>query len=896
MAIDDDNSSPMPSTDQRRSPPPAPIRLRSAQAEAMDAIMAFLAGENPRRALVQAPVGFGKTIVIAELCSRLIQSERARKILIVADLRSDAAAISDVLRRYPAGDHDSLGRPLHVGQYVGGYSAQGNVVVATSQRLLGHAKAQGQGDRASQIEDEILGGIDLVLVYEAHPATQSALVEFSETIGVPLIAFGISADERALDLFGGEPLWKQSFEQAILEGYNLPPRIYRLTSVPETAAGPAESRARIHAAVTEFRNKLFSEAFPDRATVPKTLIFAISDAHANAVVDVCRQVFEETQDFAVKITANLANRYEVLERFRTERGPRIAVSVDMLASGVDLPAVECLVFLRPIRSELLYQQMLGRGTRPIDGDSLRLVTPDAAQKTFYAVFDAVGVTDEGHFATADQIPRQDYHRLTARRFRLSDLLAGGVLSVGAYLRYKSNRTGPVTTAVVRDDGSLGLLDGRVFPSPSAAASAVAGSPINGWTVWVTEEEDAPLDQLRQTMLSAAVEDLDKLAQESATLRRAANAEDPGSSDGPDSESGSETEKRVRYLADLRRLRRDADAGKPHILSVRDFIALWGARGRDTRLIEIIETDLSNHGLVTVPDFRLVTLEDQVTVRLSADVASSPSNAVEPDALDTALTETTATTAITETAEPSKMRQRPERGLVVGNLPSASRGIESVKPAATIEQAITTMLLHDYSQLAVMSGQRNLSGAVTWKSIAKARHQKQDAPLSAAVIPAEEVSYAEDLIDVLPKITAQDFVFVRGPHNTISGIVTTSDVVQTYGVMTSPFFIIGEIDQLLRWILEDAVDIERVQALCDADGTRQIDGFSRLTMGDYQRVLENPEAWALLGWPLDRKVFSQWLRRICEMRNNIMHFNGDPLPDDMVTTLKNFLALLRDYCP
>lgn len=844
MAIHDHNNSVTPSLDRMGALPPAQVRLRSAQVEAIGAIVAFLADENPRRALVQVPVGFGKTIIIAELCSRLIQAGQARKILVVTDLRSDAAAISNALHRYhPAGDRGRPHEPLHVGQYVGGVSVLGNVVVATSQRLLSHAKAQEQGDRVSPIDDEILDGIDLVLVYEAHPATLSALVESCDKMAAPLIAFGLSADERTLDLFGGEPLWKYTFEQALLDGYNVPPRIHRLTSALETATGPAEPRARIREILTEFRDKLFSEAFPDRTTVPKTVIFAMSDAHANAVVDACLQVFEKTPDFAVKITAHLANPYEVLHRFCTEQGPRIAVTVDMLASGVDTPAVECLVFMRPIRSELLYQQMLGRGTRRIDSDSLQAVTPDATEKTFFAVFDAVGVTDEGHFATADRIPRQDHHRLTARRFRLSDLLAGGVLSVGAYLRYKSPRTGSVTTAVVRDDGSLDFLDGRVFSSPSAAASAVAGYSVNGWTAWVTEEEDAPLDQLRQTMLSAAVDDLDKLAQEFATFRKATDAEEPGRSDGPDSDAGGETEERVRCLAELRRLRQDADAGTPHTLSVREFVALWGARGRDARLIEIIETDLSNHGLVTVPDFRLVTLEDQVTVGLSADAATSPSPAAEPDTVGTPLTEATETTRIIETTEPSKMRQRPERGLVVGNLPSASLGVESVKPAATIEQAITTMLLHDYSQLAVMTGQRNLSGAVTWKSIAKARHQKRDAPLSAAVIPAMEVSYAEDLIDALPKITAHGFVFVRGPHNTVSGIVTASDVVQTYGVMTSPFFIIGEIDQTLRWILEDAIDIERVQTLCDADGTRQIDGFSRLTMGDYQRVLENPEAWA-----------------------------------------------------
>ncbi|MEU8112755.1 DUF4357 domain-containing protein [Micromonospora sp. NPDC048947] len=895
MAIRDDNNSAWPSPDREGSSSLAQVRLRPPQAQAVDAIMAFLSREDPRRALVQVPVGFGKTIIIAELCSRLIHAGRVRKILIVTDLRLDTVAISDALRRYhPAGDRGRSGESLHVGQYVGGVSVPGNVVVATSQRLLNHAKAQEEGDQGSLYEG--LDGIDLVLVYEAQRATLFALAELSDEISAPLITFGLSADERTLDLFGGELLWKYTFEQALLEGYNVPPRIYRLSSALETATWRADPPARIWKTLTEFRARLFSEAFPGRTVVPKTVIFAMSDAHADAVVDACRQIFEQGQDFAVKITAQVANPHELLHRFRTERAPRIAVTVDMLASGVDIPAVECLVFLRPIRSELLYQQMLGRGTRLITEDSLQAVTPDATEKAFFAVFDAVGVTDEGHFATADRVPRQDHHRLTARRLRLSDLLAGGVLSVGAYVRYKSPGADSVTTAVVRDDGCLDFLDGRVFSSPSAAASAVAGYPVNGWTAWVTEEEDAPLDQLRQTMLSAAVDDLDKLAQESAALRNATDAEEPGSPDEPDSELGSETEDRVKCLAELRRLRRDADTGGPHTLSVREFIALWGARGRDARLIEIIETDLSNHGLVTVPDFRLVTIEDQVTVGLSAAAAAAPPPAAAPAIVDRSLAETVATTRIIETTEPSKMRQRPERGLVVGNLPSASLGVESVKPAATIELAITTMMLHDYSQLAVMSGQRDLSGAVTWKSIAKARHQKRDAPLSAAVIPPVEVSYADDLIDVLPRITAHGFVFVRGPHNTISGIVTASDVVQTYGVMTSPFFIIGEIDQTLRWILEDAIEIEQVQALCDADGTRQIDGFSRLTMGDYQRVLENPDAWMALGWPLDRKVFSQRLRIICEMRNNVMHFNGDPLPDERVTMLKNFLSLLREYCP
>ena len=205
-----------------------------------------------------------------------------------------------------------------------------------------------------------------------------------------------------------------------------------------------------------------------------------------------------------------------------------------------------------------------------------------------------------------------------------------------------------------------------------------------------------------------------------------------------------------------------------------------------------------------------------------------------------------------------------------------------------------MLVFDYSQLAVMSGERSLRGAVTWRSIAKVRHRNPDAQFSSAIVRAAEVSYQEDLVDVLPRLATDEFVFVRGPKGNISGIVTASDIIQTYGEMTSPFFTIGEIDQTLRWILETCVDLEIVLSLCDSNGRRRIESFSNLTMGDYQRVLENPEAWGKLDWPLDRRVFSERLEEIREIRNNIMHFNGDPLPSDVLSMLKNFLSLLREY--
>jgi hypothetical protein len=106
--------------------------------------------------------------------------------------------------------------------------------------------------------------------------------------------------------------------------------------------------------------------------------------------------------------------------------------------------------------------------------------------------------------------------------------------------------------------------------------------------------------------------------------------------------------------------------------------------------------------------------------------------------------------------------------------------------------------------------------------------------------------------------------------------------------------IGRIDQSLRRIIETTFPMKTIIALCDTDGERDLDGFDQLTMGDYQRILENPDCWHGLGWALDRKLFCGRLNEIAQVRNNLMHFNNDPLPGDMVSMLRNFLDLLQVY--
>ena len=128
--------------------------------------------------------------------------------------------------------------------------------------------------------------------------------------------------------------------------------------------------------------------------VPKTLIFAKTDSHANDIIDIVRQEFAEENKFCKKITYRTEeDPKSVLSQFRNDYHPRIAVTVDMIATGTDVKPLECLLFMRDVKSKNYFEQMKGRGTRTIDLDSLRKVTSTAKfTKDHFVIVDAIGVT------------------------------------------------------------------------------------------------------------------------------------------------------------------------------------------------------------------------------------------------------------------------------------------------------------------------------------------------------------------------------------------------------------------------------------------------------------------------------------------------------------------------
>ncbi|MFF4605778.1 DEAD/DEAH box helicase family protein [Streptomyces sp. NPDC001339] len=189
----------------------------------------------------------------------------------------------------------------------------------------------------------------------------------------------------------------------------------------------------IRAVLTTYKNN-WKRWFPDRAEIPKTLIFAVGENHAEDVLAQVKEVFGRGDSFAKKITYKSRQQGEnpddLIRDLRTSAQLRVAVTVDMIATGTDVRALECVIFLRDVRSAVLFEQMKGRGARTIDATELREVTPDAAttvRKNRFLLIDPVGVTDSPRLDARPLVPAEGDRRLS-----LSKLLdKTGTKTIGA---------------------------------------------------------------------------------------------------------------------------------------------------------------------------------------------------------------------------------------------------------------------------------------------------------------------------------------------------------------------------------------------------------------------------------------------------------------------------------
>jgi CBS domain-containing protein len=313
------------------------------------------------------------------------------------------------------------------------------------------------------------------------------------------------------------------------------------------------------------------------------------------------------------------------------------------------------------------------------------------------------------------------------------------------------------------------------------------------------------------------------------------------------------------------------------ISIRDLIAHWGARRRGYLVVDQIRRDLKKAGLTTVPPFTDGWIDNRVTLVPTARKANKGSE--KPPA---------SVHSVDLDDQPS-----PDVGLRVGSLPSANLGVKSLTPSDSLEKAQSMMLLHDYSQLAVMSGTRYLRGAISWEAIAQAKIRNPNAVLKEAVIDAEVVRASDDLLSKIPRIMEAGFVFVQASDNQVTGIVTTADLSEQFATLATPFLLLAEIERRLRRVVDRFFTSAELQAVVDSsDGDREVSSADDLTLGEYVRLLELEERWKRLGWALDRKVFISGLHEVRAIRNEVMHFSPDPLDTDQVNMLENFLKWIR----
>ncbi len=276
---------------------------------------------------------------------------------------------------------------------------------------------------------------DFIVIDECHRSIYNLWKQVLDYFDAFLIGLTATPDKRTFGFFDENVVSQYTYEESVTDGVNVPYDVYTIeTEISKNGeivkAGWFVDRrdklthqkrwqqededteytrndldkkvvnpSQIRTIIREYKRALKQEIFPKRVDekgeyeVPKTLVFAKTDSHADDIIKIIREEFDEGNDFCKKVTYKIdEDPKSLLNRFRNSYYPRIAVTVDMIATGTDVKALEVLLFMRDVKSIGYFEQMKGRGTRTINGDTLQLVTRTANSKTHFVIVDAVGAT------------------------------------------------------------------------------------------------------------------------------------------------------------------------------------------------------------------------------------------------------------------------------------------------------------------------------------------------------------------------------------------------------------------------------------------------------------------------------------------------------------------------
>ena len=432
-------------------PPLDETGFRKCQITAINNLDRSFADNRPK-ALVQMATGAGKTFTAITAAYRLLKYGRMNRILFLVDTKSlGEQAEREFLAYTPNDDPRNFSQLYGVRRLKNSYIPNDiQICISTIQRMYSILKGEELDERAEEVPfaeyvtaeskapKEVVYNskyppefFDCIIVDECHRSIYNVWSQVLTYFDAFIIGLTATPDKRTFAFFDENVVSEYPREQAIVDGVNVGEDVFLIeTDITRNGARLMKqlieyrdrlSRAKrwqemdededysgsnkgkldkdvvnpsqIRTVIRSFKENLFTTLFPHRKEVPKTLIFAKTDSHADDIIQIVREEFGEGNDFCKKITYAADKPESVLSAFRNDYYPRIAVTVDMIATGTDVKPIECLIFMRDVRSKNYFEQMKGRGTRTLGVDDLQKVTPSATEnKDHFVIVDAVGVT------------------------------------------------------------------------------------------------------------------------------------------------------------------------------------------------------------------------------------------------------------------------------------------------------------------------------------------------------------------------------------------------------------------------------------------------------------------------------------------------------------------------
>lgn len=433
-------------------------------------------GEDRPRALIQMATGAGKTFTAVSSIYRLVKFGGAKRVLFLVDRANLGRQALKEFQQYVTPDDGRKFTELYNVQLLSSNRIDpvARVVITTIQRLFSMLKGEQEYDPVRDEESAFtltldekkvepvgynptlpIETFDVVFTDECHRSIYNLWRQVLEYFDSFLVGLTATPSKQTFGFFNQNLVIEYGHEQAVADGVNVDFDVYRIqTQVTEHGAKveaglfvdkrDRETRAKrwekldedlsyeknqldrevvsvdqIRTVVRTYKERLFTEIFPGRTEVPKTLVFAKDDSHADDIVQIIREEFGRGNEFCEKITykTGTARLVEVkkaadgtefesvtykstgvkpedlLSSFRNSFNPRIVVTVDMIATGTDVKPLEAVMFMRSVRSRILFEQMKGRGVRVIGPSDLKGVTPDANGKDRFVIVDCVGVCE-----------------------------------------------------------------------------------------------------------------------------------------------------------------------------------------------------------------------------------------------------------------------------------------------------------------------------------------------------------------------------------------------------------------------------------------------------------------------------------------------------------------------